>query len=292
MVRGNKLKIAMAIFNFIKRYPKVIFPIIGVVVLFYVYEMFVARPMSVYMGTPQTQGVSLKAFHRVMRNSDFMIGYSDYRGNPLWVTYLLTPIPKDSKRYKRPSTFTKDWRNITQLTTNDYTHSGYDRGHMAPNSAISRLYGKDAQLDSFLMTNVTPQKPKLNRKIWQRLEAIESSHFTKIFDKVWVITGPIFDKDIEKLKTSSYIEIPDAFYKIYIGLKDNQPPKTLAFIMPQTVRGNEPLTRYVTTIDEVEKQTRLDFSPKLEDVLEAKLESSKDIKSWKLKSVANTRSRY
>ncbi len=291
-MRNSKLNVIINIFKFIKKYPKAIIPILASIVGFYSYETTIARPDSIYMGVPQTTKIGLNTFNRTLRNSDFMLGYSDYRGNPLWVTYLLTKLPEGKRRYKRPSSFYKDWRNITQITTDDYTKSGYDRGHMAPNSAISKLYGKSSQLDSFLMTNITPQRPNLNRKLWQRLEEVEFKEFTKLFDKVWVVTGPIFDNNIERLKSSAYIEIPDEFYKIYIGLKANEPPKALAFIMPQKVRGNEPLTRYVTSIDEIEKKTNLDFFTDLDDKIENKIEKSTEIKSWNLKAVAKRRSRY
>ena len=289
---NSKINSIIKIFDFIKKHPKAIIPIIASILGFYSYETTISRPNSIYMGVPETTKVGLNTFNRTLRNSDFMLGYSDFRGNPLWVTYLLTELPEGKKGYKRPATFYKDWRNITQLTTDDYTKSGYDRGHMAPNSAISKLYGKSSQLDTFLMTNITPQRPNLNRKIWQRLEEVEFKEFTKHFDKVWVVTGPIFDDKIERLSSSSFIEIPDAFYKIYIGLKGKEAPKALALIMPQTLRGNEPLTRYVTTIDEVEKQTNLDFFPDLDDKIEDEIEKSKEIESWNLKAVARTRSRY
>ncbi|SFV62859.1 DNA/RNA non-specific endonuclease [hydrothermal vent metagenome] len=292
MQRNNAIKILLSVFLLIKKYPKLILPIFAVFFSFYIYESKIARANATYMGVPESIGFSLNTFTRVFRNSDFMIGYSDYRGNPLWVTYALTPVPKDAKRLKRPSSFYKDWRNITQIEHSDYTHSGYDRGHMAPNYAISRLYGKSAQLETFDMTNITPQKPNLNRKLWQRLEKAEVSEFTKYFDKVWVFTGPIFDEKKETLKNSKYVEIPDAFFKIYIGVSKNKEAKTLAFIMPQNVKGNESFMQFVTSIDEIEKQTGLDFLPNLEDTLETKLEKSKESEAWHLKAVATRPSRY
>lgn len=292
MSKQNNIKILLAIFVFIKKYPKVIFLIFPILILFYLYETNIARPNASYMGVPQSTSFSLDTFTRVFRNSSFMIGYSDYRGNPLWVSYLLKPIPKDAKRLKRPSSFYKDWRNITQIEHSDYTHSGYDRGHMAPNYAISRLYGRSAQISTFDMTNITPQKPNLNRKLWQRLEEAEVSEFTKYFDEVRVFTGPIFDKDKETLKNSKYVEVPDAFFKIYIGITANKKAKSLAFIMPQNVKGNESFMEFITTIDEVEKQTGLDFLSKLEDTLEDTLEQSKDYKAWHLEAVATKPSRY
>ncbi len=291
-MRKNQINLVLKALDLVKKYPKILLPILGAIGAFYSFEATILRPNSTYMGVPQTTQIGLNTFNRTLRNSDFMVGYSDIRGNPLWVTYLLTQLPKSKRGYKRPSTFYKDWRNITQLTTDDYTKSGYDRGHMAPNSAISKLYGKSSQLDTFLMTNITPQRPKLNRKLWQRLEAVEFKEFTKLFDKVWVVTGPIFDDKVERLKSSSWIEIPDEFYKVYIGLKGKEEPKALAFIMPQEVRGNEPLTRFVTSIDEVEKKTHLNFFADLDDKIENKIEKSIEIESWNLKAVARTRSRY
>ncbi len=282
----------LSAFFIIKKYPKLLLLIFVFMLLFYLYEIKIARPNATYMGVPESTSFSLNTFTRIFRNPHFMIGYSDYRGNPLWVAYVLTPVPKDAKRLKRPSSFYKDWRNITQIEHSDYTRSGYDRGHMAPNYAISRLYGKSAQMNTFYMTNITPQKPNLNRKLWQRLEEAEVSEFTKYFDKVWVLTGPIFDKKKTTLKHSNYVEIPDAFFKIYVGITKNKDAKTLAFIMPQNVKGNESFMKFVTTIDEVEQQTGLDFLSQLEDTLENKLESRQNTRSWHLKSVATKPSRY
>lgn len=292
MRNNEKLKIAIIVFGVIKKYPKLLFLVFLFPVFFYAYETMIARPSMSYMGVPNSQNISINTFTRVFRNSDFMIGYSDYRGNPLWVSYMLTPVPKDAKRYKRPSSFYKDWRNVTNIEHKDYTHSGYDRGHMAPNYAISRLYGRSAQISTFDMTNITPQKPNLNRKLWQRLEEAEVKEFTKYFDKVWVFTGPIFDEKKQTLKNSKYVEIPDAFYKIYVGVSKNKEAKTLAFIMPQNVKGNESFMKFVSTIDEVEKQTGLDFLAKLDDKIEDKLEKSKETTAWHLKSVATKPSRY
>ena len=292
MHKNQIVPIVLALFAFIKKNPKSLFGVLLLGGAFYGYEAKIARPNATYMGVPQAQHLSLNTFYRVFRNEGFMVGYSDYRGNPLWVTYALTPVPSNTPHYKRPSSFSKDWRNITAIKHEDYTHSGYDRGHMAPNYAISRLYGKEAQLDTFEMTNITPQKPNLNRKLWQRLEEAEVSEFTKYFDKVWVFTGPIFDSKIERLTSSKFVEIPDAFYKIYVGVSKDKRPKTLAFIMPQNVRGNESLMRFVTTVDEVEKRTGLDFLTKLDETVESEIEKSKKITPWHLRAVATKPSRY
>lgn len=50
----------------------------------------------------------------------------------------------------------------------DYTNSGYDRGHMCP--AADRSKNTDMMKETFIMTNVCPQLPALNRGAWKRLE--------------------------------------------------------------------------------------------------------------------------
>jgi len=42
------------------------------------------------------------------------------------------------------------------VTSHDYTGSGYNRGHCAPNYAIAVCYGAQAQLETFLMSNILP----------------------------------------------------------------------------------------------------------------------------------------
>lgn len=50
----------------------------------------------------------------------------------------------------------------------DYTHSGYDRGHMCP--AADRSSSTQLMRSTFIMTNVCPQVPSLNRGEWKRIE--------------------------------------------------------------------------------------------------------------------------
>lgn len=259
----------------------------------YGYQVFAVRSALSFKGVPQAQSALNPAtWNRTLTNQAFMVGYSDKRGNPLWVTYKLTAVPEHADRLKRPTRFSTDWRAINKITHQDYDKSGYDRGHLAPNYAISSLYGKQAQLETFVMTNISPQKPNLNRKLWQRLEEAEIKYFTRLSPTLWVTTGPVFDSTIEHLKTADNVEIPDAFYKIFAMSADDGKTCMLAFLMPQTVKGNEPLDRYVVTVDTIEELTGLDFFYELDDKEETALESNLNTQAWKLAEVSHIPSRY
>lgn len=247
-----------------------------------------SREEYAYAGIPRAADlISTQTLIRIFRNHGFMLGYSEIRHNPLWVTYHLESNRKQ-RVGKRPRFFHADNRSLTRVGPDDYLNSGYDRGHLAPNYAIARQYGREAQLDTFLMTNITPQKRRLNQKVWQRLEEVEIDYFTRWFGEIWVITGPIFDDQASYL--ASGVEIPDAFYKIF-AVPGNR-PRMLGFIIPQEVEGREPLDRFLASIDEIEGLTGLDFFHQLEDSLEEETEASIRTDGWRLEEVTRLPPRY
>lgn len=277
--------------SLVLKHPKFLVLISLVGTLWYGYEVFHARPAMSYMGVPNIVSAPAQGnFSHILRNEAFMLEYSESLKNPLWVTYKVGAKKQGSG--KRPSGFSKDWRSIANVSHQDYTGSGYDRGHMAPNYVIASRYGRSAQLETFLMTNITPQKPNLNQKSWQRLEEVIANDFSEWHGDFWVVTGPIFDEKRKTLKNSGVI-IPKAFYKILIKpTTQERPAIALAFIFPQTAKARASLMNFVSTIDEVEAQTGIDFFSKLEDDFEDKLESSKTPEAWRLQEVANRPSRY
>lgn len=291
---SNWLILLTSLFRIGRKHPALLLLIIALGAGGYAYEVKIARPALLFQGAPRAHdAANYETWFRILRNDGFILGYSDLRGNPLWVEYVLTPLPENEPSLKRPNRFETDWRSINRVSHDSYQQSGYDRGHMAPNYAISRLYGKEGQVDSFLMTNISPQKSKLNQRVWQRLEEVEIQHFAKRFGKVWVITGPVFNGTIERLKSDWTVEIPDAFYKIYIAKPNpNAHPIALGFVIPQTVKGKEPLMQFVTSVDHIEAQTGLDFFPELEDKAEDAVEASVDPSIWNLPALSKLPPRY
>lgn len=255
------------------------------------------REQYAYAGLPQAGGWSdWGNRHRVLRNEGFLLGYSDLRRNPLWVTYRLEESA-DTGIGPRPGRFFSDWRTVLPLNHDAYTGSGYDRGHLAPNYAIARVHGREAQLDTFLMTNVSPQTPELNRQLWQRLEQGAMDHFLPLKGELWVITGPVFHNPPLHFQTRrlprGLIEIPDAFYKIFIApAQEQRPVKVLAFIMPQQVRGDEPLDQFLVSVREVETATGLDFLSALPRDIQDQLETTVKPEPWQLRSISNRPGRF
>lgn len=257
--------------------------------LWYAQEQGVRDRLS-WMGVPSWERLTPLSFHRVLRNDGFLVGWSDIRVGPLWVSYALQAVDEPSIG-PRPG-FQGDWRTLWPVTADSYRGSGYDRGHLAPNYAIAAVHGREAQHDTFLMSNMLPQRPDLNRRLWQRLEEVVMDHFVPRFGVVQVITGPVFDARFTQgaLNRVGLVEVPEAFYKILVV--PGETPRALAFVMPQVVTGDEPLDRFLVSIDRVEALTGLDFFPRLPgpaaEVLEARVEAS----GWGLEEVARRPGRF
>lgn len=247
-----------------------IVPLLG----WYGYEVAVARPAMAWMGLPQATQLQPAYWTHVLRNEGFMVGYSELRANPLWVIYRLTSVKGPTPRLKRPGRFDSDWRSLARIGHDDYTGSGYTRGHLAPNHAIAQLYGRAGQRDTFLMTNITPQRAELNSQVWQRLEKWEVDVLLPRYGTLWVVTGPLFDAKVERLATSLQVEIPDAFYRIMAvpAEANGGTPLLYAFIVPQAVAGSEGFDTFLTSVDEVERLSGFDFFTELPDELEQRLE--------------------
>lgn len=205
-------------------------------------------PRSVAPGTEVT----------VLTNTGYVAGYSESRKNPLWVCYRLFAL-KEKVTLPRPAHFSVDGRTIARVRPTDYNNSDFDRGHLAPNDAIGDCYGPEAQLETFLMSNVIPQKPSFNRGIWEELEKHVFYDLAHRFEEIWVTTGPVFVAPVETLRGG--VAIPARCYKIVVRV-DHGRPEMISWDLPQDASGRD-ATSYLTSVGKIEEATGLEFFPEV-----------------------------
>lgn len=214
--------------------------------------------------------------HEVVKivNHGFVVGFSPYRLQPAWAAYRVSDANKDVD-YERPHLFYEDtrlpekWRIGTWGYGKHYNQN-YDRGHLVPNSAINTQFGRLAQMETFFMSNIGPQRDKMNRGTWKKLEKLITHEFARVWDHIWVITGPIFSTSPKFItrKNKLKIAIPDSYFTILVDPvrypHDN--PKNVNFLaleIPQSSESKEPSNVNVRTIPEIEETTHLKFFPNL-----------------------------
>lgn len=213
---------------------------------------------------------------RVLVNRGFVVGYSDALGNPLWAAYRVADADWGEPP-PRPEAFVVDLRTAARVEPEVYARSGYDRGHLAPNFAIATRYGRAAQEEAFQMSNIIPQRHALNAGVWKQLEQRIATSYPGRFGEVWVIAGPVFGDDPPRLRRR--VAVPEACYMIVVDESDGR-VRAQAFLFPQETPNFAAPDGYLTTIDELERRTGLDFLRDLPDEAEAALEAKRAERAW------------
>jgi DNA/RNA endonuclease G (NUC1) len=133
---------------------------------------------------------------------------------PHIIEYILTKERAEATGTRRPSvrfSQNRDGGVLQRLLAengyslpnhNNYTHSGYDRGHMAPNADFNDTY-ENAVL-TFFIANIWPQTPELNRVRWLRTEtetrALASKYLTV---RVIIIVDEFLEKKVANISVPS-----------------------------------------------------------------------------------------
>lgn len=211
-------------------------------------------------------------------NKGYSVGYDDSLPSPRWSSYRVFPY-KDV-HLERPSSFKSDVRTTARVTTTEFVRSGYDRGHLSPNYAISVCYGEEAQKETFLLSNIVPQVHALNAGLWKDLEQRIVRRYVERYGTVWVQVGPVFTEPAAQ--KVGRIPVPSAFWMVVSEYeRDQRGLRAIAYLIPheETWRDRE-LTRYVVSIRKVETLTGLDFFPKLPKATQDRLESTPAPRAW------------
>ena len=201
----------------------------------------------------------------------YAAGYSYKYKNPIWVAYHLT-AESVAVKLERKDSFKPDSEipYEFQAKLSDFEKSGYDRGHMAPCAAID--FSQESMEESFLLSNMSPQAPGLNRAGWKVLENYVR-HWAEKRGEVYVITGPIFDAKMDQT-IGDGVYIPSYFYKVVYDTE--MPGDAIAFIVPNTDISSRDLPYYITSVDKVESITGFDFMPLIPDQIEDIIEMETD----------------
>lgn len=196
-----------------------------------------------------------------IQHSQLRISYDREMKVPRYVVYELRRVDLQRKKFRRRDNFKADpyllELKVEQVSGDVYRRSGFDRGHLAPAADFS--WNRRALSESFYLSNITPQRPGLNRGPWKRLED-RVRRWACGEERLTVITGPLYAADPTLLRDE--LPIPESFFKIVV---DETPPrKARAFVYHQNQSGSEvPVSdqRLIPVLDAFPEVASLGRSP-------------------------------
>ncbi|WP_207680305.1 DNA/RNA non-specific endonuclease [Desulfonema magnum] len=208
----------------------------------------------------------------VLDRSGYSLGFSTQRKCALWVSYIISKksIGVDVERgnifYPDP-----DIPEKYRVRPDDFRNTGYDKGHLAPSAAID--YSVKSNNETFAMSNIALQHPKLNRQAWGSLEGVIRG-WTHTKGKLAVVTGPLYGKRSTRVND---IPVPRTFYKVVYSFSHNS---FIGFIIPnKDIKAGE-LWNYVMSVGDVERETGYKFFKKLGKKKQQK-KKKLDLSWWK-----------
>lgn len=174
----------------------------------------------------------------------------------------------------------------------DYRNSGYDRGHICPSA--DRLWSKEANEQTFILSNIQPQLHLFNTGIWEQMEQhITGNTYSKITgwdrdafrDTLYICKGGTIEDygSTQGVKTTTTrgILVPNYFFMAILCVKNGQ-YKALGFWVQHENNVQTDVSKYVVSIDELENLTGIDFFCNLPDNEERVVEATVDKSLWGL----------
>ncbi|MGO3467620.1 MAG: DNA/RNA non-specific endonuclease [Psychrobacter sp.] len=145
----------------------------------------------------------------------FAVMYSGVSRTPLWsAEHLDRKRLQQAGEIDREDSFHEESKlpDSARASLSDYSGSGYDRGHLAPNADMAN---RSQQYDSFSLANIAPQSPRNNRYIWRNIESA-TRYMTQQYGEIYTVTGVAFtDKKTKQL--ADRVLVPSHFFKaVYI----------------------------------------------------------------------------
>jgi len=214
---------------------------------------------------------------RVLVRESYSLEHSAHDKIPLWVCeHLSRADVTGSLGRPKPEPFAPDPDLAVgeRAELKDYRGSGFDRGHQAPSADQTRV--PRAQVETYYLSNMAPQAPKLNQQIWKALED-QVRKWVIERGELYVVTGPLFYDPKEESPTTANglvphavigpdeVAVPTHFFKVVVAPpRDGHGWEAQAFVMENRgyVRPFD-LSASLVRLSWLEERTGLTILPQL-----------------------------
>ncbi|WP_433765333.1 DNA/RNA non-specific endonuclease [Pseudomonas putida] len=179
-------------------------------------------------------------------SDNFAVLYSQTSKTPLVVVERLNAAQlRDAKGEERTNQFYPDPRipKSGRAELSDYRSQkpAVDRGHQSP---AADAPNPNAMAQSFALSNMVPQDPTNNRKIWSKVESDVRKFAQRAGGNVYVFTGPLFDSGHGTVGDNK-VWVPTRLYKL---VYDASSKRAWAYVLPNAETRIEKPMDYETFV--------------------------------------------
>ncbi len=200
----------------------------------------------------------------ILCKTEYVISYNQNFNSANWAAWNLNSTWIGSTdRYKgkfiTDNTLPEDFEHITH---NDYTNTGYDRGHIV--RSYDRSSNDEANKSTFLMTNIFAQTPDLNRGVWLDFERFIENLAKKQNKELYIFAGGIYNSNNT---INEKIRIPDSCYKIAVVLNRGEGLECVEYntmiyaVMIPNINGirRDKWQKYAVSVSHIENSSGYNF---------------------------------
>ena len=238
---------------------------------------------NLLLGNPSNAASSVASTDNyLMVKPQYVLSYNSKTHTAKWVSWQLNSSwigTADRQDNFRPDDALP--AEAYKVRPSDYTASGYDRGHIAPSADRTRNEADNSS--TFLMTNMMPQVPELNRGVWGDLEEY-CRELVQQGKELYIIAGPVGRNG--SIGRKEKIAVPAKNWKVIVVLDRqglgmqgvNANTRTIAVMMPNDSRvKGKGWKSFRVSVARVERETGLNFlsnvPPQVQQVIESKVDS-------------------
>jgi endonuclease G len=203
--------------------------------------------------------------HYLIKRTVEAIDYSNNLREPNWASWDLTASDVGSSGRGDFLTDTNLPPNFYWVKTADYTHSGFDRGHMCP-SADRTDNVTDNDL-VFRMSNIVPQAPDNNQGPWENLETYCRT-LAQAGNELLITCGPNGFTGA-RINTNGPVLIPSYTWKIAVVVTNGTDmavdrittlTRVIAVNVPNIAGIRSiPWTNYLVSVNQIQTNTGFTF---------------------------------
>lgn len=193
---------------------------------------------------------------QILYNRHYVLGYSYYFRQAKWALEIINPKAVD---VVRANNFRPDYRIPERFRADlaDYRNSGLERGHLV--ASANQIGAEIQNSETFLLSNMSPQKPRFNKGIWKKLEtAVRKLNDEEKVLETYVISGPLFFFDQEVIMMGTLddngvtLPIPHAYFKSVLTENNRGKIEMWSFIIPNE-ETDLPLEDFQVETTKIEK---------------------------------------